>query len=180
MNNQNEWKEFFKIRKGVLLLCVMAIIAGTLYAAYLEKNGSVDVGYVQEYLVDSKGQKEIMLEEGIITYIFYFKKYAIVWLLGLISFSLPLVIILAGVNIFEYGFVLTSIYLTFGRSGFIIASRLFIFQGILFTIMLLELVHFAIKRNYIFTVGNMKSYITYLISGVIGCGIITFFEVLLI
>ncbi|MBP3889547.1 MAG: hypothetical protein J6F30_18150 [Cellulosilyticum sp.] len=180
MNNQNEWKEFFKSRKGVLLLCVMAIIAGTLYAVYLKKNGSIDVGYVQEYLVDSKGQKEMVLEEGIITYIFYFKKYAIIWLLGLISFSLPLVIILAGVNIFEYGFVLTSIYLTFGRSGFIIASRLFIFQGILLMIMLLELVCFVIKRNHVFIAGNMKSYITYLISGAIGCGVIAFFEIFLI
>lgn len=180
MNNQNEWKEFFKIRKGVLLLYAVAIIAGTLYAVYLKKNGGIDVGYVQEYLVDSRGQKEMVLEEGIITYIFYFKKYAIVWLLGLISFLLPLVIILAGVNIFEYGFVLTSIYLTFGRSGFIIASRLFVFQGILLMIMLLELVRFVIKRNHIFIAGNMKNYITYLISGAIGCGVITFFEVFLI
>lgn len=179
MNSQNEWKEFFKNKGSVLLLFVIAMTGGTLYAIYLKQNHALDMEYVQNYLMDSTNGQDITMKGAFITFGFYFKKYAIIWFLGAISLVWPLAIGWAMLDVFEYAFSVASLYLTFGNRGLLMATKLFVVQGVFLTVMLLELVSVIIRKNRMFVSEGMKKYGIYLIIGTVGCGLIMAYEILL-
>ena len=179
MSNQNEWKTFLKAKGSVLLLFAVAIIGGTLYAIYLKQNHALDMDYIQNYLVDSKSDEGIVFESSLITFITYFKKYAIIWFLGIVSFTGPIAIVGALVNIFGYGFSVAALYLVYGTSGLLMAGQLFMIQGIVFAVLLLELINFIMRKNDISISGASGNYGICLLSGGLGCALITGWEMVL-
>ncbi len=97
----------------------------------------------------------------------------------MVSFVAPLAVSVAMLNVFEYGFATSALYLTFGKNGILIAGQLFVVQGILMIALLLELIGGIIRKNHIFGTEEISGYGTYFISGVIGCLFITCCEIVL-
>lgn len=179
MENQNRWKDFFSSKKSVLLLLLVAIVSSTLYAIYLKQKHCLDVSYIGQYWGASGSWDGLDVEKGMQVYWIYLKKYLIVWLFGTVSFLWPMVIGITFFDIFAYGFSVTALYLNYGKSGILIAGKLFMIQGIILTVLLLELLDYIIKKNQVFHSITIRSYMLYLVLGGIGCGIIALNEVLI-
>ena len=180
MNNKNRWKDFFKERGSVLLLFALAIVSSTLYAIYLKQNQRLELGYLEQYLHDSSVSMKLDIKCGIQIFIGYYKKYLIVWMLGLVSFLTPIVVVGTFLEVFAYGFSIATLYLGYGKEGVLIASCLFVLQGVIINVLLLELLNGILKKNQIFNVHVPKNYGLYLIEGGVGCILVVLVEIFIL
>jgi len=178
MNNQKTWKEILGSKKSVFLLLVLAIVSSTLYAIYLNQHQQMDLAYLEEYLKGSDQYIALDLQSISQVFMTYFKRYLIVWLVGGVAFLAPIAIGISFMELFAYGFSMTSLYLQYGIKGIYIAGSLFILQGVVFCVLLLEIVEIILKRKHFFGTERTKSYGGYLLKGAIGCVLVVLLEII--
>ncbi|MBE6021724.1 MAG: hypothetical protein E7231_00665 [Cellulosilyticum sp.] len=178
MNNQKTWKEILESKKSVLLLLVLAIVSSTLYAIYLKQHQQMDLTYLEQYLKESDLYIALDLKSISQVFISYFKRYVIVWLMGGIVFLAPAAIGISFMELFAYGFSMTSLYLEYGIKGVWMAGGLFLLQGTVFCVLLLEIVEVILKRKQFFSTEITKSYGVYLLKGVSGCVLVVLLEII--
>ena len=173
-----EWKEFFKSKKSVLLLFVLTIVGSTLYVVYLKKTGQLSKQMLEHYVI----QEEMSFEMKHLLWVFmgYLKKCLLVWFLGGVNFLIPLSFLLAFLYTFSYGFSITALYVSFGLQGIEISIFTFALQGILMISYLTFLESHILKRLQIFKEGGQKNYMLF---GVVGLGVaflMTLVEILML
>lgn len=175
--------DFIKTKKSVLLLLGTAIVSSTLYAISLQQGHNLNLSYVEQYVKESHLHNHLDLKTAVWIFIAYFKKYAFIWLAGILPFLWPIAIGLAFCDIFSYGFSVSAVYLSFGGKGILMGLSLFIIQGIILTFLLLDLTESILKKNNIFNFLDehvYAPYYYYLVKGGLGCLFITFIEIVLI
>lgn len=177
MENQSGWRDFVSNKKSVLLLLVAAVISSALYAIYLQQRGELDTSYISTYWQEGEVEKNFNLHIGLEIYWFYLKKYLIVWLLGLIRFFIPIAVGVVFFDLFTYGFSIATMCLNYGRVGMFVAGEMFLLQGVILSVLLLELLDEALKRNQVFSINGKTNYIFRLIVGGIGCAVIMLIEI---
>lgn len=170
---------FIKAKKSVLLLLGLAIVSSTLYAISLKQGHKMNLDYLEQYIKESHLHNHLDLKAAFLIFGTYFKKYGLIWIVGAIHFLWPVAIGLAFFHLFTYGFSVAAVYLSFGASGILMALSLFMIQGIILAVLLLDLAEGILKKNNIFEEYIHPSYYYYLLKGLVGCLIITFIEVLL-
>lgn len=171
--------DFIKTKKSVLLLLGLAIVSSTLYAISLKQGHKMNLDYLEQYIKESQLHNHLDLKTACFIFGAYFKKYGLVWILGAIHFLWPLAIGLAFFHIFTYGFSVTAVYLSFGGQGILMSFGLFMIQGIILAVLLLDLSEGIMRKNNLFENDIQPSYYQYLLKGLVGCLIITFIEVVL-
>lgn len=172
-------KEFIKTKKSVLLLLGLAIVSSTLYAISLKQGHKMNLSYLEQYMKESHVHNNLDLKMACLIFGNYLKKYGLVWLIGAIHFLWPLAIGLAFFHIFTYGFSIAAVYLSFGGTGLLMGLSLFMIQGVLLTVLLLDLAEGIWKKNNILEEILNSNYYFYLLKGILGCLIITLIEILL-
>lgn len=170
---KDEWdcKTNSKNKKSVLLLFFASIICSTLYAVFLYNIGQSPVESSLSYLRNGETIEKISLGKIVFTFIIYIKRYFVIWIISSIQLLWPIGFILAFFEVFSYGFTLANMYLYEGWQGIINAVQLFLIQGVIFSVLLLELL----------SEPNKKTSICWrnLLTGSAGCLLITVIEVAL-
>lgn len=161
-----QWKDFFKTKKSVLLLFVFTIVSSTLYVVYLKHMGQLSREILEQYVMRKEMPFEIKHFLGV--FIGYLKKCLLVWFLGGFTFLIPLSFLVAFVYIFSYGFSIAVLYIYFGLQGMWMSVLTFGLQGILMVSYLLCLENRILKKVQIFTDITQKSYMLF---GLMGIGV---------
>ncbi len=162
--SREEWKAFFKTRKSVLLLLVLAIVSSTLYVIYLERTQQLSKEIIKQYLVQKETQFEV--KYFITVFGIYFKRCMLVWLMGLFTFLIPLCFVLVFLYIFSYGFSIASFYVCFGFQGIWMGMLIFGVQCVIMVSYLLHLEDYILKKNQVFKEMATKSYLSFLFIGI--------------
>lgn len=161
--SMEEWKEFFKTKKSVLLLLALAIVSSTLYVIYLKHSEQLSPGTLQQYL----GQSEEKFEIQYLISVFgvYFKRCMLVWVMGLFVLMTPLCLVLVFLYTFSYGFSIASLYVCFGVKGILTGIVTFGIQCVLMVSYLLHLEACILKKNQVFEEMARKNYPTFILIG---------------
>jgi len=176
--SREEWKEFFKTKKSVLVLLALAIVSSTLYVIYLERTRQLSKEMIEHYLI----QKEVQFEAKHFITVFgvYFKRCMLVWVMGLFVFLSPLCLVLVFVYVFSYGFSIASLYVCFGFRGMWMGVITFGIQCMVMVSYLLHVEDFILKKSRVFEEMVPKSYLTYILIGSGAAFMTTLAEVLII
>lgn len=175
--SQEDWRTFFKLEIGVLILFVFAMISSTLYAIYLLKNNQLPNQYLSEYLEVTADTWS--MHHWLFVFMTYFKRCALVWLMGLFTFMVPFGLALVFIYIFSYGFSITWVVVNFGIYGVGKSIVSFGIQGILMAAFLLCLSSAMIEKNKVFNEEIRMSYPMYLILGAMVCLVVSIAECLI-
>lgn len=180
MNDQEKWRQFIRDKKSVLLLFGLAMVSSALYAIYLKKTGGLNAKYIESYLQDTNGMSQKDFFAYLRIFISYYSKYLITWGIGVMTFLSPLAICLIFAELFTYGFSLTMMYLCYGWNGLFLATHLFVIQGILFTVQLLILGDWIMKKSRLYQEVKKEKYGLLVLYGGVGCSVIAMVEYLLV
>lgn len=175
--SQQDWKTFFKLQKGILLLFIFAMVSSSLYAIYLLKNNQLPNQYLSEYL--AAGSSTWSTRHWLFVFIMYFKRCLIVWFMGLFTVMVPFGLCLVYIYIFSYGFSITWLLVNFGVNGIGRSIASFGIQGILMIGFLLCLSSVMVEKNKVFSEQIRASYPFYLILGLGVCIVIATAECLM-
>lgn len=168
--NREEWKTFFKAKKSVLLLLVLAIVSSTLYVVYLERTNQLPKEMLEYYLVH-KGAK-FETKYFITVFGTYFKRCMFVWLMGLFTFLTPVCLMLVFLYVFSYGFSIASLYICFGFRGLLTGGLVFGIQCMIMVSYLLHLEDCILKKNRIVEEIIPQNYLSFILIGA-GVALIT-------
>ena len=155
--SMEQCKEFFEMKKSVLLLFVLTIVSSTLYVVYLKYTGQFSKEMLDQYVM----QKELLFEMRYFLGVFigYLKKCLLIWILGGFSFLVPLSFIVAFIYVFSYGFSIASLYVCFGLQGLCMGGVTFGIQCMLIVSYLLCLEDCMLKRKEMFSDVTQNSYL---------------------
>ena len=166
---------FFREHRSVLLLLFVAIVSSTLYAIYVKEHQGDNVQLVLEGILKSDTSLEAKSYQILEVFVNYFKRYMIVWLLGVSGILLPVGIGVTFLNLFAYGFSMTTFYVFYGLEGIQTVFLNFGLQGVLFCTLLLKLSEYFLQAKQKNTM-KLKNEFIVLIYGIAGCLIITIME----
>lgn len=176
-DEQGEWKVFLSSKKSVLFLLFLAIISSVLYVIYLEHMNQLPNEYLEKYL--DRVDLSWSLDSFLAIFFAYFKRYLLVWLFGLVTFMIPIGIVLTYIYIFSYGFSVSWLYVALGIKGMAQAGLVFGTQGIIMTGCLLFLLDRILRKIRVFEEETLAKYSFLLLIGCIGCVVITSLEMIL-
>ena len=178
MNNQEKWKEFWVGKRSVLLLYVLALVSSTLSATYTYRHQMVDMTGIDQYIFSPVLQK-LGLYDSVHIFWFYFRRYLCIWILGEISILFPVALGGTFLIVFAYGYAVVCLYIKYAGMGILLSAKLFVPQGVILCVLLLQLCAYQLRRRQLFHKKFQSECIKYLIAGTLGCLGITFTENLL-
>ncbi len=130
-----------------VLIFILAIISGSIYALYIKDKDSTIFLMLNNYiLMDMKTGFEI--EKYLHTFYHYFKQLFMIWIFGLFAFTLPLSILAFFILAFSYAFTTTCVILTYGSKGIAAAFCIYGLQAVMMLAIGMYLQIISFRKRY--------------------------------
>jgi len=164
----------------ISLIFLLGIILGSLYFNTIDSSldsGIAEISLLLDNYIDTITQDQVANSYLLgSTFINYAKQIIFVWVFGLTSITIPLIMLIVGIQGFSYGFTSSFFMMKYNAKGLILCLVAYGIQGSFYIYIMYSLSMAAIRFTKKDVRVKPKIYFSYFLASLIGVCIISLYE----